>query len=105
MKLNDTFASLGLPSIAIRIGLHTGDVLAGNIGSNKKMKYGCMGDPVNLASRLEGLAKHYGVATLCSHATRCKLSAEFFCRKLDLVKVKGKEEAVWVFASWPMTSI
>ena len=96
-KLNDGFAELGLPSVTIRIGLHTGDVLAGNIGSNKKMKYGCMGDPVNLASRLEGLAKHYGVGTLCSEATRAKLPAHFLCRKLDLVKVKGKEEAVWVY--------
>ncbi|CAK9100182.1 unnamed protein product [Durusdinium trenchii] len=97
VKLNDAYASLGLPSIAIRIGLHTGDVLAGNIGSCQKMKYGCMGDPVNLASRLEGLAKHYGVSTLCSSATRSKLPAAFFCRKLDLVKVKGKEEAVWIY--------
>lgn len=97
VKLNDAYATLGLPSIAIRIGLHTGDVLAGNIGSCQKMKYGCMGDPVNLASRLEGLAKHYGVSTLCSSATRSKLPAAFFCRKLDLVKVKGKEEAVWIY--------
>ncbi|CAE7662807.1 cya1, partial [Symbiodinium microadriaticum] len=96
-KLNATFASMGLPSVAIRIGIHTGDVLAGNIGSNKKMKYGCMGDPINLASRLEGLAKHYGVGTLCSDATRTTLPNTFLCRKLDLVKVKGKEEAVWVY--------
>lgn len=96
-KLNESFAELGLPSISIRIGLHTGDVLAGNIGSCKKMKYGCMGDPVNLASRLEGLAKYYGVGTLCSDATRAKLPPHFLCRKLDLVKVKGKEEAVWVY--------
>eukprot|EP00438_Fugacium_kawagutii_P015389 Skav225149 [mRNA] locus=scaffold1056:256626:264231:- [translate_table: standard] len=46
------------------------------------------------------LAKHYGVGTLCSHATREKLPAHFFCRKLDLVKVKGKEEAVWVYDAW-----
>lgn len=96
-KLNATFAGLGLPSVAIRIGIHTGDVLAGNIGSNKKMKYGCMGDPINLASRLEGLAKHYGVGILCSDATRMTLPNTFLCRKLDLVKVKGKEEAVWVY--------
>lgn len=44
-----------------------------------------------------GLAKHYGVSTLCSSATRSKLPAAFFCRKLDLVKVKGKEEAVWIY--------
>jgi len=96
-RLNEAFAEMMLPSIRIRIGLHTGDVLAGNIGSCKKMKYGCMGDPVNLASRLEGLAKHYGVGTLCSDATWASLPPNFVCRKLDLVRVKGKEQAVWVY--------
>mmetsp|Transcript_33419 Transcript_33419/g.92489 ORF Transcript_33419/g.92489 Transcript_33419/m.92489 type:complete len:957 (-) Transcript_33419:107-2977(-) len=97
--LNAEFARLKLPQLAIRIGLHTGPVLSGNLGSEMKMKFGCLGDPINLASRLEGLCKIYGVGVLCSGSTHDALPPEygFFCRKLDLVQVKGKREATWIY--------
>jgi len=97
--LNQEFAKLKLPQLAIRIGLHTGPVLSGNLGSEMKMKWGCLGDNINLASRLEGLCKFYGVGVICSGATHDALTPNygFFCRKLDLVQVKGKREATWIY--------
>eukprot|EP00408_Alexandrium_pacificum_P038651 CAMPEP_0171281842 /NCGR_PEP_ID=MMETSP0790-20130122/66608_1 /TAXON_ID=2925 /ORGANISM="Alexandrium catenella, Strain OF101" /LENGTH=62 /DNA_ID=CAMNT_0011751073 /DNA_START=1 /DNA_END=186 /DNA_ORIENTATION=+ len=58
------------------------------------MKFGCMGDSVNLASRLNGLCKYYGVEVVCSRATYSALPADssLLCRQLDLVKVKGRRE-------------
>eukprot|EP00442_Polarella_glacialis_P051713 CAMPEP_0115048274 /NCGR_PEP_ID=MMETSP0227-20121206/469_1 /TAXON_ID=89957 /ORGANISM="Polarella glacialis, Strain CCMP 1383" /LENGTH=1136 /DNA_ID=CAMNT_0002431663 /DNA_START=66 /DNA_END=3476 /DNA_ORIENTATION=+ len=96
---NAELGRLGLPSIEIRIGINTGVVLTGNFGSEMKMKFGCMGDPVNLASRLESLCKHYGVSTIVSEATHALLpkDANFFCRKLDLVRVKGRGEATLIY--------
>jgi len=97
--LNQHFASMGLPQLEIRIGLHTGRVLTGNIGSFTKMKFGCMGDPVNLASRLEGLCKVYGVGIVCSGSTHEKLASNqgFLCRRLDTVKVKGRDEPTDIY--------
>jgi len=77
----------------VQIGIHTGTVLSGNIGSDMKMKFGCMGDSVNLASRLQGLCKVYGVSILCSGAVRdISGHAGIVVRKLDRVKVKGRTE-------------
>jgi len=97
--LNQELARLGLPQLAIRIGLHTGAALSGNIGSDMKMKFGCLGDPVNLAGKLESLCKHYGVGILCSGATYEALppDAGFFCRRLDMIQVGGKAEAVSIY--------
>jgi len=97
--LNNEFRHVKLPNLAIRIGIHTGTVLTGNIGSDKKMKFGCMGDPMNLASRLEGLCKYYGVGVLVSGSTREAVlpSWQLFFRKLDLVMVKGRKEPTWVY--------
>jgi len=100
IQLNEEFKKMGLPSLSIRIGIHTGEVLTGNIGClSGKMKFGCMGDPVNLASRLEGLCKTYGVGILCSEVTKSQLPKEdgFVCRKLDLVQVKGKKEPTIIY--------
>mmetsp|Transcript_94673 Transcript_94673/g.229975 ORF Transcript_94673/g.229975 Transcript_94673/m.229975 type:complete len:161 (+) Transcript_94673:1-483(+) len=63
------------------------------------MKFGCMGDAVNLSSRLEGLCKHYGVGTICSADTRAALLPEhdFILRRLDTVQVKGRHEATVIY--------
>jgi len=97
--LNEEFTKLKLPELSIRIGVHTGSVLSGNLGSEKKMKFGCLGDPINLASRLEGLCKVYGVGIICSGVTRDALPKDyaFFCRRLDLVQVKGKREPTCIY--------
>jgi len=92
--LNQELSSLKLPQISLRIGLSTGSVLTGTIGSDTKMKFGCIGDVVNLTSRLEGLCKHYGVSIICSGQTKARvpIAAGIALRELDLVQVKGKEQ-------------
>lgn len=91
-------ARLQIPDLRTRIGISTGRVHTGNIGSENKMKWGCMGDCVNLASRLEGLNKVYGTTVMCEGATRDAMSHhKFFLRKLDLVQVKGKTRATLIY--------
>lgn len=96
--LNAELGVMDIPELAVRIGLHTGHALTGNIGTSRKMKFGCMGDPVNLASRLEGLCKYYGVSIICSEETKELAEASgIVTRKLDLVQVKGRSEATTIY--------
>jgi class 3 adenylate cyclase len=82
----------GLPEVQSRMGLVKGDVLAGNIGSTQRMKYGLVGDSVNLASRLEGLCGRYGVNILVEETSKMApgVEEEFYLRPVDLVIVKGR---------------
>jgi class 3 adenylate cyclase len=82
----------GYPEIAIRVGVHTSDVFVGNIGSRERMKYGVLGDGVNLASRLEELNKRYNTRVLCSQDTfdQPEVESSFVTRPVDFVVVKGK---------------
>lgn len=97
--LNVELTEHSLPTLNAHIGVHTGNVLSGNIGTDRKMKFGCMGDCVNLASRLNGLCKYYGVGTVVSGATHCALpvGSNLLCRKLDLVRVKGRREPTPIY--------
>ena len=88
----------GVEGLNIGIGLNSGEVTVGNLGSNVFMDYTIVGDAVNLASRLEGLNKVYGTNIIVSEFTATALNpVRFITRELDLVKVKGKERAVRIY--------
>merc|ERR1719277_2476628 len=90
-ELRQRWCAAGLPEVRARMGLVRGQVLVGNIGSSQRMKYGLVGDTVNLASRLEGLCKRYGVGIMVDDcaARAPQVADRFFLRPVDLVAVKG----------------
>jgi adenylate cyclase len=87
----------GQPALFTRFGLHTDEVLVGHFGAPARMSYTALGDGVNLAARLEGLCKQYGVAILASDAVVEQAGRDFVFRKIDRVAVKGKSRAVMVY--------
>lgn len=83
--------------IDLRIGISTGDMIVGTIGSTASMNFTVMGDPVNLGSRLEGASKTYGTRILISEQTRDRAGVDFVTREIDLIRVKGKEKPTRVY--------
>ena len=94
--LQPQFMAHGWPRINIGIGLNTGRMSVGNMGSRIRLAYTVMGDAVNLASRLEGITKEYGADIIVGENTRAAVS-EIVFRELDRVRVKGKDVAVTIF--------
>jgi adenylate cyclase len=95
--LNRQWAAQGRPPLAIGVGVNTGPVAVGNMGSDRLFDYTAIGDNVNLASRLEGLNKYYGTRILVSEVTAEALQNGFVLRDVDWVKVKGKAKAAGIF--------
>ncbi|HEY9811363.1 MAG TPA: CHASE2 domain-containing protein [Halomicronema sp.] len=98
-EYNNTRGRPGRPCINIGIGINTGSLMLGIVGGESRMNSTVISDAVNLASRLEGLTKNYGVSLLISHHTFSRLEdpSQYCIRLIDSVKVKGKSEKVSVF--------
>jgi len=95
-SLDDEFEARGWPAIRVGVGIASGAMNVGNMGSEFRIAYTVMGDTVNLGSRLEGLTKQYGVDIIVNDVT-AKLVPDFVFRELDLVRVKGKTEPVAIY--------
>ena len=94
--LNQKFAPLGWPEIQVGIGINTGQMTVGDMGSSVRLAYTVMGDAVNLGARLESKTKEYGVSILVGQGTQEAAGGIAF-RELDCVQVKGKHHAVRIF--------
>lgn len=96
-ELQAEYRAKGLPEIDIGIGLNTGEMSVGNMGSDTVRSYTVMGDAVNLGSRLEGINKEYGTRIIVSEFTHEAIKDQFICREVDWVRVKGKAQPVRIF--------
>jgi adenylate cyclase len=96
-RLDREWEAMGRPRLRIGVGINTGEVAVGNMGSDRLFDYTAIGDNVNLASRLEGLNKHYGTNILVSSYTTQALQGAFILQEIDLVQVKGKKQPMAIY--------
>ncbi|MBF0517249.1 MAG: adenylate/guanylate cyclase domain-containing protein, partial [Nitrospirae bacterium] len=96
-KVNNEFKTKGFPNISLRIGMHKGDAIAGNMGSNRLYNFTVIGDTVNLASRLESVNKYFKTKIIVSEDVLIGTNDLFLSRELALIEVKGKSIPVKIF--------
>ena len=96
-ELNQVWEARDLPPLHMRVGINTGSVVAGNMGTESIFNYTIIGDSVNLASRLEGVNKEYGTSTIISADTYQRVAPLVTARELDCIRVKGKSEPVAIY--------
>ncbi|MBK5299446.1 MAG: adenylate/guanylate cyclase domain-containing protein, partial [Vicinamibacteria bacterium] len=104
-RLNREWTAAGRPALDIGIGINTGDMVAGNLGSEDIMSYTVIGDQVNLGARLESLNKDYHTRVIISDATRAALKGRYDIRALGDVVVKGKSVPVKIFSVVPPQAV
>jgi adenylate cyclase len=103
-KFNEEIAKEGVPAFGMGLGINTDTVVVGNMGSSQRFDYTCLGDGVNLASRLEGQSKPYGVKIVIGPKTAEYVKDEYSVLELDLLAVKGKTEPVQIYTIVPRTN-
>ena len=104
-EFNNEVAKEGVPAFGMGLGINTDTVVVGNMGSDQRFDYTCLGDGVNLASRLEGQSKPYGVKIVLGTKTAEYVKDKYFVLELDCIAVKGKKEGVTIFTVLDSTKI